>query len=326
MTGFQSWTKYEKALVKLKQFYDFTYHLYNKEVDQIHQLLVENKQTIHTSIGSISHSVNSLYQYTKLQYPQKLREMVLISLISTTEVFFIRLIKEIYNRDKTIFGSVDVVELSKNELFNAQTINNITDRIINQELRSLTSGGILHIQKYYLKKLGVEFNTLTSDLSKYIEYFDRRHLFVHANGIIDNTYLKKYSKGKIGERIIIEHKYIDDGFTLFKKLGLSLRDKALIVCPDSKRLTTQKSGGCQFEESNIYYTELICRCPLDTIDKIKTISVDGLLINSFIIKYVISDTNNLKIFLRILDKHGFKVLQEIKKLENSSIILTTRIT
>ena len=80
MEGFHSWTVYEKKLIKLRQYYDFTYYLYEKESEVIKNMQKEGKISFNTPINITNHNVNSLGFYIKTEYPQKLRELMLINL------------------------------------------------------------------------------------------------------------------------------------------------------------------------------------------------------------------------------------------------------
>ena len=160
MTGLQAWTKYEKEIIRLRQYYDCTYHLYKTESENIREMKKQKTISFSTSVGATTHSVNSLISYINYQYPQKLRELVLISLISSTEVYFVRLVKEIYKRDISLFKTSDQIEISREELFSHEDIDSIGKKIIEKDCRKLTSGGIKVTQKYFQKKFWHRFQLI----------------------------------------------------------------------------------------------------------------------------------------------------------------------
>jgi hypothetical protein len=295
MEGLKSWTKYKDDITKLRQFYDFTHYLYNKEVDHIKQLKRERKVSFWTDVGTTCHSVDALLDYTRRFYPQKLRELVLISLISSTEKYYVRLIKEIYSRDTSFFKCDERFETSVSEILSHKDIDSIGKKIIEKDARSITSGGISIAMKYYKKRFGIDFHNLGISFLKYLEYFDRRHLFVHANGIIDRTYHKKYSSGKIGERINITSEYIADGFNLFLEFGKKLRDQLLVLAPDSKRASKQYIGSSVLSETAIYHIELHINNTANAIDLIKEtdLLIPNKKLNDILLKAVVQDENRI---------------------------------
>jgi hypothetical protein len=103
--GFTSYNKFKKSYKELKQLYDLTFHLYIQENERIAEVLPTLKPpaTITTKVGLVDHSLVSLYQLTQKKYPKKLRQLLLISSITTLEVYFTDLMNEIFNRESSPF-------------------------------------------------------------------------------------------------------------------------------------------------------------------------------------------------------------------------------
>jgi hypothetical protein len=318
MEGYHSWTVYEKELISLRQYYDFTYHLYNQEKDTIQKMYDEHQISFQTTIGITTHDVEKLLSYTRNRYPQKLRELVLINLISITEVFFVKLIKEIFYRDKSYFKINQKIDLNISELFSYSTINLLHKKIINRDIRRLTSGGINEIEKYYKKYFGIDFASLGIPLKQYYEYFDCRHLFVHSNGIIDVSYSKKYHANQIGDRIILTNNYIDEGIMLFRKFGKSLIDKLLILLPDRKRVQKQYNGNYSISVNGLFVIDITITNVLKYINEILDHPIKNITVKDIVVRYFITDENNLKIVVsleQIIPKDFFPILKSFSFIE-----------
>ncbi|VBB41154.1 hypothetical protein TRIP_E70021 [uncultured Spirochaetota bacterium] len=314
MTGYQSWTIYRKDITHLRQYYDFTYHLYNKEISEIIKMRSEKKESFFTEIGATCHSVDALYNYTQKQYPNKLRELILISLISSTENYFVSLLEEAYCRDKDLFKHEDIVELHKSELLSFNSIRSLEKKIIKQDLRKITSGGVNIAIKCYKKALNIDFNSLGVSLKQYLEYFDRRHLIVHANGYVDEVYFNKYTKFIVGEKIQLPHTYIIDGFNIFYKLGLTLRNEVLKIIPENIRKKDQVIGECSIADKEIYIIEFYLRKAKENIDKIlnRKILFSDMILKNIIIKYFIEDINKVVIIISLKEVEAKYVMPTFK--------------
>jgi hypothetical protein len=210
--GFQTFNKFKTEIKELKQLYDITFHLYIQENDRLKVLLSKSNvtSTMSTNVGIIEHGVNSLFVATQKKYPNKLRQLILVSSITTLEVFLTDLIGEIFLRDKSPFEEQNQIEFMKGKILNASSIKEIQDEIISRDMRRLTSGGFSDIKKYYLTKFKIDFSKFLVPINEIEEIHTRRHIHVHRNGVCDKEYANKYPKMNflVGEKIDIEHDYL----------------------------------------------------------------------------------------------------------------------
>jgi len=254
-TGFTSYNNFKKEIKQLTQLYDFTYHIYQKENEILEKMLSETKHegkrvSYKTNNNTIAHSLNSLYFYTLNNYPAKLRQLVLISLITTLEVYFTQVIEEISKRDLSPFKIIDErVDYPKNQILNFSSLTDIEEEILTKETRRITSGGLEESFKYFKKRFNIDFKNLGINFKLIEEIHDRRHLFVHRNGSCDSQYLAKYptSSFSVGKIIKLEHQYIINSIDLILDFVKLLNEKILNLFPTDKRKLKKTRGIKEYE-------------------------------------------------------------------------------
>lgn len=235
LQGFNSYNQFKLNIKELKQLYDITYHLYLQEHERIKELLPTARpvETITTQIGIVNHGLSSLFQKTEKKYPDKLRQLILVSSITTLEVFLVDLIDEISKRDITPFNEQTPIEFTKGQVLNTPSISDLKNEIINRDLRRLTSGGFIEIRKYYQKKFKIDFNSLNVPIKQIEEIHTRRHLHVHRNGVCDKEYANKYPKMgfSVGSRILITHDYLKESLEKLSGFAQAVNKAALSNYP-----------------------------------------------------------------------------------------------
>ena len=184
MRGFEAYNKFKNDLKDSRQIYDITYHLYQTEKIRLDGELNNGSEvnpTLKTSIGSIEHSPTALNRRLQYLYPYKLRQLILISTITALEVYLTDVILEIFKRDIKPFKVNEPVTFQKNYLLSVASISKIQNDLIKKDFRSLTSGGMKEIEKYYKKMFEIDIKNLGINFQDIEEIHTRRHLFVHRN-------------------------------------------------------------------------------------------------------------------------------------------------
>jgi hypothetical protein len=234
--GFQTYNRFKQGIKELKQLYDLTYHLYIQEHERIEVLLPDSKPmvTITTKVGVANHSLHSLLLKTQKRYPDKLRQLILVSSITTLEVYLTDLIGEIFKRDITPFEEQTPIEFMKSQALNFPSITDMQSEIINRDMRRLTSGGLADMRKYYLSKFKIDFGKFEVSINEIEEIHIRRHLHVHRNGICDKEYANKYPKMDFfaGDRINISHDYIIDSLNKLLEFASEINKEVVFKYPD----------------------------------------------------------------------------------------------
>lgn len=235
--GFCCWNVFEKEIRKLQQLYDFTAHLYNQECKILKTLRKQSKSIV-TSTGTITHDVTRLCDYTRDIYPNKLRELLIVSAITSLEVYLSDLVIEISERTLEPFLSQSILEIPKAKLLSYSSIEVLQGEMIAGEVRQLTSGGIVEYIKYYRAKIGIDLKNLKSGLlNRVLEIHARRHLYVHRNGFCDAQYIRKHptSGFEMDRRINSTQEYLIASLNTLKEFAALINNLALQKYPRSKR-------------------------------------------------------------------------------------------
>ena len=244
MRGFEAFNKFKTNIKDSRQIYDITFHLYQVEKDKLEIELKQNtkvnynlRTSIRTSIGSVEHNPIALYQRLQDRYPYKLRQLILISSITALEVYFTDVILEVFERDITPFKIDEPVTFQKNYLLSVASISKIQIDLITKDFRSLTSGGLKEIVKYYKKMFEIDIKNLGAGFHDIEEIHTRRHLFVHRNGITDLEYVTKFPEFgyKLSQQIKIEHDYLIDSLNKLSEFAQLVNKELLKKYPDINR-------------------------------------------------------------------------------------------
>lgn len=304
VNGFSSWNKFEKEMKRLHQLYDFTYHLYLEEHEKLKGLIRRNKNgkisnpySLHTQVKSITHSVQSLQEYTKKQFPSKLRELILISIITSLEVFLSDMVFEISGRTLTPFKRQEPVDFIRGEVLTTKRIDKLKTKIINADIRKLTSGGLKETEKYYKKNFNIDFKTIDNNFDKITEFHERRHLYVHRGGKCDSQYLTKFPNPslKVGQQIITDNEYMINVFETITNFASNVKDSAILNYPVNERKKKSFSGKLQTYNLNSMYivkVDSLSSANIENIIRDLKIYYEGkeIAIIDFVAQVIIEDT------------------------------------
>lgn len=236
INGFNSYSLFKKRVKDIKQLYDITLHLYTNERQRLKTEFVKIPRniTINTSIGEIGHSPLTLYQRLEDLYPYKLKELLLISAITSLEVYLTSVIEEVIERDKNVMKQDNNnLSYSRNYLFHLSSIKKMQKDIVRSDIRQLTSGGLNQIKKYYKNYFKIQFEMFPGSYYK-LEFAHRiRHIFVHRGGIVDDQFLKTYKDEKIckGNRCVLSHVHFSDLINIVSAFGSYINKELLKKYP-----------------------------------------------------------------------------------------------
>ena len=334
MRGFESYNKFKNNLKDSKQIYDITYHLYQSERKRL-EIEIEsgkfkNPTSIKTSIGTIEHSPTSLYQRLESLYPYKLRQLLLISTITSLEVYLTDVILEIFERDITPFKQDEPVKFQKNYLLSLSSIQKVQNDLITKDFRNLTSGGLVQIEKYYKKMFNIDLRNLGVDFNEIEEIHIRRHLFVHRNGITDAEYVNKFPQYgfRISEQIKLEHQYLIESLNKISDFAGSINKAILKKFPDKTRQTKYHIGTKNYDNQlkNLMVEISILSSKFDHIDFLNNLNVRGMDLSDFIVQiatvdnscllFVSGKQSDLSAFFKPIDENEFLTINktiELKK-------------
>jgi len=337
MIGFWSYNRLKSEIKNLRQIYDFTYHLYLQENEIIkeklskHSLKEKKLISVTTKIGATSHSLNSLYVYTQTNYPNKLRHLILINLITNLEVYFTNLVREIAERDIEPFKNEnEKVEYFRNHLLNFSTIKSIEDDLLNKDIRKLTSGGLEKSEEFFLKRFDINFKNLGIDFKDIEEIHERRHLFVHRNGICDAIYSKTYPAFgfKPGDVICLQHDYIIYALDKILEFAGKINKQCLSKFPDSKRKIKSLKGPKTFITGEvkllIEFETLKNNFDINSEILNKPLNHRTEIVNDFTLQYIIFE-KRIQLYISAGQKELGMILSIVKQNANLLILNKTEI-
>ena len=299
--GFESYNRFLKEFKNLKQIYDFTYHLYIEETKRLNSIIPEagKRVTINTSVGYTSHELISLQERAENVYPYKLRQLILISLITSLEVYLTDTISEAFKRDISFFNEEVPVEYQKNYILNTPSINRLRSSMILKDTRSITSGGLMIAKKFYKKRFKIDFDNLGTAFKDIEEIHIRRHLHVHRNGVCDLEYAKKYANYgfQSGEYIMIEHEYLILALISVKTFVENINRKIIEIFPINKRKNVHFYGKSSLKRD---FKKLLLEFDVlentyNAIEYFKNLKSGNLSFNDYIIQISIKDKHGLLI-------------------------------
>ncbi len=238
--GFESYNIFKRNIKDLRQLYDITYLLYSKEELRLKAELAtipNKKTTIFTSSAGVSHGLNSLYQRLQTSYPYKIRQLLLTSAVTSLEVYLTDAVYEIFRRDISAFKEDIPITFQKNYLLNVSSIYEIQRKLIFKDIRTLTSGGLQVIGKYFKKLFDIDFKNLGISFADIEEIHMRRHLFVHRDGFADYEYSQKFpGQGFVeGEKIKIENDYMISTYDKIAQFAAFINRRLLVKFPEDGR-------------------------------------------------------------------------------------------
>lgn len=146
-----------------------------------------------------------------------------VSLITEFELLLSKIARIFYGNFE---GSLDQkeVKIKIEDIKKFSNLSDIKDYLVEGEVFKLTSGSIEDWKNFVKDKFEVDLKKVTPDWDSFLEYFARRNLCVHNDGIVNAEYLKRNKKSefKIGDNARIELKYLRNSTEEFLIVGSTL--------------------------------------------------------------------------------------------------------
>jgi hypothetical protein len=162
-----------------------------------------------------------LFGKIKNAYPSMLRESLLVRAVSQMENYLVEMIAEVARRDLTPFKRQDkTITLTQAHLLSFATTDQLRAHLIDAECRVLNGKGFREFEKYYKKRFNIAFTQASVSVEHIDEIYARRHILVHAGGIVDEQYCRRFaSHMQPGERLIINEDYFLDAIQKLQSLA-----------------------------------------------------------------------------------------------------------
>ncbi|MDP3469327.1 MAG: hypothetical protein Q8S11_13390 [Daejeonella sp.] len=245
MDNLKSHKRFIKEVGKLTYLYKTTVYSYNL-TDRLLSIAKKNKvewKDMELDLGDPFYHKNT--EKSRLKTIKDLSEIIFVRIVSALEVFMIDLIRDIFIITKEPFKkNSNEIHFKHAELLSTRSLTDIYNKIINKEMRSLSSGGYKDIIKYFKQHFNIDLGNFTPGNSKMEEYHDRRHLLVHRLGRTDQLYRDKYNTKHT--LISVEESYLMDCVNDFREFSTLLLNQVIyhlkndIKSPSSKKVIESK--------------------------------------------------------------------------------------
>jgi len=159
-----------------------------------------------------------------------LNRSILMCLVSHFEVLVADLVHAFYRIAPDAISTDDKV-LSVNELKQFSSINEALRSIVSNRIDDLLRGSVNDWQKFFESRMKIDMTYLVPDWVQWVEYFQRRHIFMHAGGRATERYLSNVDWEKLGayierpkegDKMDIPDSYLQPAIDAFQISGLLL--------------------------------------------------------------------------------------------------------
>jgi hypothetical protein len=159
-----------------------------------------------------------------------LNKSILLSLVSYFELLVADLAHAFYRIAPDAISTDDKV-LSVNELKQLSSIDEALRAIVSDRVDKLLRGSVGDWQEFFQSRMKIDMKLLTPDWAQWNEYFQRRHIAVHAGGRVTQLYLSKLDwealapymvKPSLGDKLDIDDAYLENAINTFEVSGLLL--------------------------------------------------------------------------------------------------------
>ncbi|MFI5260356.1 MAG: hypothetical protein ACHQU0_01000 [Candidatus Paceibacteria bacterium] len=191
----------EKALISMKVMMD----IHKIESRKIETFIKEKATNVkEVEEGNISFSVPSQYsvEYQKLKRERDssgnalkiLPRSLFVSGVSHFDVFIGRIVKIILDTQPNIISPEKTLSFADIKGF--RTIREAIDHLIDKEIDTLLFDSHSAHLDWLSKKTGVQLiDKLSSEIPTFIELTERRNLFVHGDGLVNERYIRQCKEG-----------------------------------------------------------------------------------------------------------------------------------
>jgi len=204
--------------------------------------------------------------------------------------------------------------ISFNDLKNVKKIDEAKDIILSRKIDSLLYEGIEDHFKFIEDSTGLKFDFLEEHMEGLKEIIQRRNIFVHNDGIVNNQYLEKVDKklikkfsAKKNEKLKTNKDYLRDSINLFEAVGVYM------TATIWKNFEPKKKERSAFLNDHIVYPRLL--------EKRNFVAehIAEFIINDKNAKATIKDCATLNRWLAIKQDGRFKKIEkEVEEIDFSS--------
>ncbi|WP_366185553.1 winged helix-turn-helix transcriptional regulator [Flavobacterium ovatum] len=220
--------QFNKELTKLENFYKSSLYAYEQTDFLLYHWRKNQEKLKEINFEVVKPTFYKIKTKGTVSDNQKnLAEIIFVRCVSALEVYLTEQVREVFFITKEPFKKEHImVEIKQSELLSAKSTTDIFNKIINKELRRLSSGGFGEIIKYYKKTLLIDISEIKPKRDIIEEYHQRRHLLVHRLGKTDQFYRDRYNYTE--PTITVEKYYLEHCFEDFKEFAHEIHNQIKI--------------------------------------------------------------------------------------------------
>jgi hypothetical protein len=229
--------RFLKGTAVLSRLYDYSMHCFALVTGEIKDHLAAGTLTAESYIPSKHgfvqnyRAAQAVGQATEV-YPKQLRSVVLVRLVSEFEVFLIGQIQESAVNSGEFYRDDLRLDWPRGKIRQFDSIEEIKDHFRQADARSLSSGRLDEVRKYYQKQLGFDICPPHMKMDRIREIHARRHLHVHNLGLVDQEYSREFAPtAEIGTRLGIADEYLRTAFSLLRQIATHVASTANLKFP-----------------------------------------------------------------------------------------------
>ncbi len=215
-------------------------HFKENDFDPSANVFLDNIEEENYFISGNSYELKEKYRKS---YQGKLREVLLVRLISTLEVYMVEMVRETFLQRKDLFTYDRKIEFSHGELLSSDSISILWSKLINNECRKLQNQGFHETKNFYLRVLNINFNDSKFEISHIELLHDKRHLLVHRLGKTDKQFRHKYST---------EEKQITISPEDFYKAIEAISDLGSFILKEYEKLVGDEKNKTALKSTHVY--------------------------------------------------------------------------
>jgi hypothetical protein len=184
----------------MRRLYDACLYCFATASEQLeiglesHSLSSATKIVVPNTERVLAWSPLELLERMKDSYPEMLRASLLVRAVSHMENYLVDLLNEVAHRSLAPFKQQDkIVSLSQAQLLSFDSAETLRGYLLQSECRTLSGKGFRDFEKYYKRRFNIAFSQGPVSVDDIDGIYARRHLLVHAGGVIDRQFQRRYA-------------------------------------------------------------------------------------------------------------------------------------
>ncbi|MFB5588482.1 hypothetical protein ACE41I_17470 [Bacillus cereus] len=198
---------------RLKRIYHVTMYSYEETLkrveDEAQSGVLHRSDYIYYKEELIARSYRELNRNLEFRFANMTRESLFIRLVSLLELYFNDSLTELSSKTFDPFKSQDEKTYKVGQLLSLSDVKSIQNEIIQNQVRSIVLGGFDKIKRFYNSKIDIDFTKSGVAIKDIETIYSNRNLIVHAGGVIDEVYIRKYGNEDmiVGKRLEITEEF-----------------------------------------------------------------------------------------------------------------------